>query len=1093
MRQKSAMKNVFYFHHGWHFKRADAFPMAKAFEKHRDANGRMVYDPDYEEQDWERVTLPHTFNTGELFSVPIEDAGSGQTRTAAFYRNTLEIPPEHRGERVLMEFEGVRQTCYAYVNGCLAGYYEAGVGPFGFDLTPFLSPSGKNCIVIATDNTSTRNIPFCIAETPNKPDVAPGSYLLSQDEQVPENAAGVGFFWNCNDFNPTLGGISQPVKIHFKKDVYLTLPLYSNLQTKGVYVYADAFDLEKRSLRLHVEAEARNLRAQAVNARLRVSVEDLTGREIAAFSSREVSLPSHAAAFAALPHKISITPEDAYRWDEETRHYIPVPEEEAPPTETASLCVQTLTASASVENVDFWDTSHPALYRVTVTVIADEEETDETVIETGFRKVEYDPDRGVKLNDRPVWLRGYAQRATNEWAASGIVPQWLHDQDAVWIRESNANHIRFMHVAGSLYDIRSFDRHGIVCTQPAGDKERESFGRQWDQRMELMRNVIIAYRNHPSILFWEAGNNSISREHMRQMRRLREELDPHGGRFMGCRTINTEDVLAESEYVGTMLNRHAGRFLSLHGPITETEYSREEAPRRVWDDYTPPDFDYRNKWLGKGGKKQKGRDFYDLTSEDLALANARGYAEFFHDRLGGASGKNFYSATAALCWTDSAQHGRQSWSENGRMSGRVDAIRVKKQSFHIFRVIQSALPEVKILGHWNYPPLTGDNYRYPLKRFNGNFWEETGEWGQRDPLNKTVYCVASYPVARVELFVNERKAGVCEKPESGFIFPFPGVDITKPGAVEAIGYDYQGGIACRDRIETAGASAFLRLTAHTAPGGFRADGCDLAYIDIEVMDKEGRVCPLCDEKIEFTLQGNALFLGGYNSGRFNGNGRNDSVIHQSFVYAECGVNRVMLRATETPGEICLTARMAGVPEARAILRSVPAETGTLSQQEPAALYEEASLPFCSPVQDYISPIPAADQIKYEPEKENYCKIMVNGQEPDFRGVRAVNKNGSVWGNVLCILERMKSMFPERMDFDWQPLTGTLTLRSGGHTVIAQVGVTHLLVDGQENLMDGQPFVTPEGILVMEVNAIAPYVAGASAQFDDKIGALRIKL
>ena len=176
MRQKSAMKNVFYFHHGWHFKRADAFPMAKAFEKQRDAKGRMVYDPEYEEQDWERVTLPHTFNAGELFSVPIEDAGSGQTRTAAFYRNTLEIPPEHRGERVLMEFEGVRQTCYAYVNGFLAGYYEAGVGPFGFDLTPFLSPSGKNCIVIATDNTSTRNIPFCIAETPNKPD---GSRLLS--------------------------------------------------------------------------------------------------------------------------------------------------------------------------------------------------------------------------------------------------------------------------------------------------------------------------------------------------------------------------------------------------------------------------------------------------------------------------------------------------------------------------------------------------------------------------------------------------------------------------------------------------------------------------------------------------------------------------------------------------------------------------------------------------------------------------------------------------------------------------------------------------------------------------------------------------
>ena len=60
-----------------------------------------------------------------------------------------------------------------------------------------------------------------------------------------------------------------------------------------------------------------------------------------------------------------------------------------------------------------------------------------------------------------------------------------------------------MHVAGSPADVRAFDRRGIVCTQPAGDKEKESFGRQWDQRVELMRDVIIAFRNHPSILFWE--------------------------------------------------------------------------------------------------------------------------------------------------------------------------------------------------------------------------------------------------------------------------------------------------------------------------------------------------------------------------------------------------------------------------------------------------------------------------------------------------------------------------------------------------------------------------------------------------------------
>ena len=178
------MDNAYYFHQGWRFRYADAFPMDRALEKHKDSRGRQVVDPDYDDGDWEQVSLPHTFNGADLFSVPIEDGGSGQRRGCAFYRNVLEIPPEYRGRRVMLAFEGVRQTCCVYVNGTLAGYYEMGVGPFGFDLTPFLDASGRNVITVLTDNTSTRNIPCCVAETPNAPGVRPGYYLESQDSRV---------------------------------------------------------------------------------------------------------------------------------------------------------------------------------------------------------------------------------------------------------------------------------------------------------------------------------------------------------------------------------------------------------------------------------------------------------------------------------------------------------------------------------------------------------------------------------------------------------------------------------------------------------------------------------------------------------------------------------------------------------------------------------------------------------------------------------------------------------------------------------------------------------------------------------------------
>ena len=235
---------VFCFHHGWHFLLADEFPMQKALEKHKDKNGHCFYELDYIEENWERVTLPHTFNDTDLFRDRIRDAGSGQKRTAVFYRNYLTVPKEYYGQKVLIEFEGIRQTCYLYVNGKMVGYVENGVAPFGFDLTPFIDYDKPNLIAVATDNTATRETDFCIAETPNKPDVIPGSYLFPQDKEVDKACEGVGYFWNCNDFNPSVGGITRPVKIHFKPQIYLTLPLYSNLMTKGTYIYGSDFDIK---------------------------------------------------------------------------------------------------------------------------------------------------------------------------------------------------------------------------------------------------------------------------------------------------------------------------------------------------------------------------------------------------------------------------------------------------------------------------------------------------------------------------------------------------------------------------------------------------------------------------------------------------------------------------------------------------------------------------------------------------------------------------------------------------------------------------------------------------------------------------------
>lgn len=58
--------------------------------------------------------------------------------------------------------------------------------------------------------------------------------------------------------------------------------------------------------------------------------------------------------------------------------------------------------------------------------------------ETGFRKVEYDINNGgLRINDKSVYLKGYAQRSTNEWAVIGVANDWLTDIDMQLIKESN--------------------------------------------------------------------------------------------------------------------------------------------------------------------------------------------------------------------------------------------------------------------------------------------------------------------------------------------------------------------------------------------------------------------------------------------------------------------------------------------------------------------------------------------------------------------------------------------------------------------------------------------------------------------------------
>ena len=771
----------------------------------------------FKDSDWKRVTLPHAFNEDEAFKVNIKDL----TDTVVWYRKHFTMPKSARGKKVFIEFEGARQGVDFYVNGKLVGKHENGVMAFGFDITPYLK-SGSNVVAVRVDN----------------------------NWDYAERTTGVKYQWSNRNFNANYGGLPKNVWLHVTDKLYQTLPLYSNLQTTGVYIYASDIRVKSRTAVINAESEVRNETGKAQTAVYKVSVTDPEGKLVCAFAS-------------------------------------------APESIGAGQTV-TLKAAAPAEGLHFWSWGYGYLYDVRTALEVDGKVTDEVCTRTGFRKTRFAEGK-VWLNDRVLQMKGYAQRTSNEWPALGMsVPAWLSDYSNALMVEDNANLVRWMHVTPWKQDVESCDRVGLIQAMPAGDAERDVEGQQWNQRKELMRDAIIYNRNNPSILFYECGNESISREHMLEMREIRDKYDFYGGRAIGSREMLD---IREAEYGGEMLYINK----SAHSPFWATEYCRDEGLRKYWDEYSYP--------FHKEGEGNKGfhsamsnktvagdASPYNHNQDQFTVEHVRRWYDYWRERAG--SGRRISSGGAKIIFSDSNTHFRG--VENYRRSGVTDPLRIPKDSYFAHQVMWDGWvdienPRIYIVGHWNYDKGTV----------------------------KPVYVVSN--TESVKLFLNGKEISGLKR-DYNFLFTAEGVAF-EPGKIEAVGYN-AGKEVARYAIQTAGQPAAIRLSKIENPSGWKADGADVALVQIEVVDAQGRRCPLANDMIHYELEGPAEWRGGLAQGP-------DNYILAKDFPVECGVNRAIIRSTTTPGKVTLKASAEGLKGAEISLESVPFETaGGLSTYIP---------------------------------------------------------------------------------------------------------------------------------------------------------------
>ena len=795
---------------------------------------------DFDDSRWQQVTLPYAFNGDEAFRKDIVNL----TDTICWYRKTFSLTSDH--SHLTSDHSPLTSKYFIEFEGVRQGadFYLNG---------HHLGYSENGVMACGFDLT-----PYIIIGENVLAVRCDNSWTYRSRQHNSR------YQWNDRNFNANYGGIPKNVWLHVTDRLYQTLPLYSNLGTTGTYIYATDFDIPSRKAVIHAESQVRNEDTKAHDVALVFTLTDADGRLMAR---------------------------------EESQDYIHLE-----PGETAVL-----KAASEVFGLHFWSWGYGYLYTVETRLkeVAPGGDRiayhDPVITRTGFRKTRFGEGK-IWLNDRVMMVHGYAQRTSNEWPGTGLsVPAWLSDYSNGLMVESGANLVRWMHVTPWRQDIESCDRVGLIQAMPAGDAEKDVEGPRWTQRTELMRDAIIYNRNNPSIIFYESGNESISREHMLEMKAIRDEYDPYGGRAIGSREMLDID---EAEYGGEMLYINKSK----KHPMWAMEYCRDEGLRKYWDEWSYP---YHKEGDGPLYRNQPAPD-YNHNMDQMAIEMVRRWYDYWRERPG--TGTRVSSGGVKIIFSDTNTHHRG--ESNYRTSGVVDAMRIPKDAFFAQQVMWSGWVEPEeartyIIGHWS---LTPD----PSSKSDGS------------GIKKPVYVVSTGD--EVELFLNGKSLGK-GKQSYRYLFTFDDVPF-EPGTLEAVASD-----GSRYKLETVAEPYQLKLTAIENPEGTKADGADMVLFQVEVLDKEGRRCPLDDRMIHFELWGEAQWIGGIatrnnkemqrpDDNRPTGlldaaatKNISDNYVGSYDLPVECGVNRVLVRTTPNAGEIHLSAYAEGVKPAYMEVRS----------------------------------------------------------------------------------------------------------------------------------------------------------------------------
>lgn len=548
---------------------------------------------------------------------------------------------------------------------------------------------------------------------------------------------------------------------------------------------------------------------------------------------------------------------------------------------------QPFTQNFIVERPKLWSPETPVLYKAVSKIYSGDTLLDTYSTRFGIRTIEYIADKGFYLNGKRRKFQGVCNHHDLGPLGAAINVAALRHQLTL-LKEMGCDAIRTSHnmpapelvelcdEMGFMMMLEPFDEWDIAKC----DNGYHRFFNEWAEKD--MVNMLRRYRNNPCVVMWSIGNE------------VPTQWSPEGykvAKFLQdiChREDPTRPVTCGMDQVKSVLANGFAAMLDIPG-LNYRAHLYDEAYERLPQNIilgSETSSTVSSRGVYKFPVERKAGAMYDdhqSSSYDLEYCNWSNIPDIDFARA-----EDHEWTIGQFVWTgfdylgEPSPYDTNAWPNHSSMFGIIDLASIPKDRYYLYRSVWNKEAEtLHILPHWN--------------------WE--GREGEKTP----VFVYTNYPSA--ELFINGKSYGRQTKHKNGTVenrYRLMWHDaVYQPGEVRVVAYDEQGNPVAEKTVRTAGKPHHIELV--TDRSSLQADGKDLAYVTLRIVDKDGNLCPNDGRLVSFKVKG---------AGKYRASANGDptclDLFHKPEMHAFGGMLTVIVQSGEKTGEIELQATAKGI-------------------------------------------------------------------------------------------------------------------------------------------------------------------------------------